>query len=79
MSAWRVIITDTESLTGVAPVCPEQDDPEGRHRILDEHADMQSLDGVFDCCPHPHIETWSETAAVTVAIELTHADADLCS
>lgn len=79
MSAWRVIITDTESMTGVAPVCPEQADPEGRHRILDEHADLQSEHGVFDCCPHPHIECWSEGVAQVMAESLTAAEAEICS
>ena len=56
---WRVIITDSESLTGVAPVCEHQDDPTGPHAL----DGMQLVDSVCDCCPHPHIETYNERYA----------------
>lgn len=82
MSAWRVIITDSESMTGVAPVCedpghignavtaglePEEEDTRGTGPL------------VFDCCPHPHIETWGEATAEKLARDLTEADAEACS
>ncbi|MFL6145599.1 MAG: hypothetical protein ACJ72N_27525 [Labedaea sp.] len=76
MSAWRVILTDSESLTGVAPVCSEQRNPEGPHCVTDWRVD---LDGVFDCCPHPHIECWSETMAARIAELLTQTEAEICS
>jgi hypothetical protein len=78
MSKWRVIITDTESLTGVAPIC---ESPEHAKSAAHQAGDDQELgaDWVYDCCPHPHIETWSETTAATVALKLTHADAEACS
>ena len=31
MSEWRVIITDSETLNGVALVCPQQREPGGGH------------------------------------------------
>ncbi len=73
MTAWRVIITDSESMTGVAPVCEDpshdparhDDDPDGTH--------------VFNCCPGPHIETYDELSASIVAATLTANDARLCS
>lgn len=67
MSDWRVIITDTESMTGVAPVCRSED-----------HADS-SENQVFDCCPHPQIETWNEHNARELAEILTDTDAETCS
>lgn len=71
---WRVIITDSESLTGVAPVCPQQNDYE-MHGIPDCAATDTS--GVYDCCPGPYIETWSETTAARVAELLTQAGAEM--
>lgn len=65
---WRVIFTDSESLTGVAPECPEAGN---------EHED-ESDGGVYDCCPHPHIETYSEPGAVKLAALLTELDAGPC-
>lgn len=66
MAAWRVIFTDSESMTGVAPVC-NQDGTMGHlaHEVL-------------DCCPHPHFELYSEGDALRVARELTMIDAKLC-
>lgn len=66
MSAWRVIFTDSESLTGIAPVCTEP----GRHEI--------DIDTVYDCCPGPHIECWSERRAKEIAAALTEAEAEVC-
>jgi hypothetical protein len=70
MTVWRVVLTDSESLSGVAPVCPG-----GGHRSDDDpfyHA-------VYDCCPGPHIECFSPAAAEHIAGHLSHADAEVCS
>jgi hypothetical protein len=78
MSAWRVIITDSESMTGVAPVCARQSDVDGPHAIPGTPWGTDDS-GVYDCCPGPHIETWSVPAAAALAALLTAADAELCS
>lgn len=64
MSLWRVIMTDSESPTGIAPVCETK------------HQDDDRI-GVYDCCPGPHIECWSEGIASTMAVALTVAEAKL--
>jgi hypothetical protein len=64
---WRVIITDSESLTGVAPVCESTHEGDG--------ADYW----VYDCCPYPQIETYSEDGARRVAAILTELEAGMCS
>lgn len=73
---WRVIITDSESLTGVAPVC---DSPEhakyARRSGMDEG--NTGPDWVFDCCPHPQIELWGEANAILVAEIFNQAGAGL--
>lgn len=68
MMKWRIVVTDSESDTGVAPVCTGE--PHGGH----EH-DL----AVLDCCPEPHIECWTFSAATRVAAALNDADAELCS
>lgn len=73
-SRWRVIITDSESPTGVAPVCTE-----GRSNalhVIDDYpgGPERDEDGVYDCCPWPQFDTYSQdTAAYLVA--LLNADA----
>lgn len=59
---WRAIITDSESRSGVAPVCPKHDNA-----------------WVLDCCPHPHIECWSERIAEIVAGHLSDVEAEIAS
>lgn len=71
MSAWRVIATDSESLSGVAPAC------ETVHQ--DNELGEPDLTGVYDCCPGPHIECWSESVADEVSKAFTTADAELCT
>jgi hypothetical protein len=74
MSAWRVIFTDSEMQSGVAPVCPQPDahamnfggPPDDPH-VYDE------------CCVGPHIECWTERAAGRVADALNEANAEECS
>lgn len=79
---WRTIITDTESMTGVAPVCEHPDhSPSAITAGLKEGEDGTKGTGplVFDCCPHPHIETWGESSAERLAQALTEQDAEVCS
>lgn len=73
---WRTVYTDSESLTGVAPECPYQDDP-AKHTIPDDPT-LANAEGVYDCCPHPHIECWGEASAVALAVFLTAMEAELC-
>jgi hypothetical protein len=74
---WRVIITDTESLTGVAPVCEYQSSYD-HHGIPGDTPALDDL-GVYDCCPQPHIECWSERDARRIAADLTESSAEPCS
>jgi hypothetical protein len=69
MTTWRTIMTDSESLTGVAPTCPDQDDATKHNPGFD--GDPADATGVYDCCPGPHIEVWSEATAETLAETLT--------
>jgi len=69
---WRTIDTDTESRTGVAPVCDNQ------HTGLDYNGSEPDPHGVYDCCPHPHIETYMEDNAERLAALLTELDAGPC-
>lgn len=74
---WRVIITDSESLTGVAPVCESKEHAKNAAKSgMEEGA---GADWVFDCCPYPQIETWSEVKATLIAEVLTLAEAEICS
>lgn len=74
-SRWRVIITDSESPTGLAPVC-SGDNSDALHMIHDfPGGPKRDEDGVYDCCPWPQIETYSEAWA-TYLVELLNADAE---
>lgn len=75
---WRVIFTDSESGTGVAPVCEHRGDVT-KHSSGDGFGVEADPSGVYDCCPHPHIETWSEGGAAHLAELLTNLDAQPCS
>lgn len=79
---WRVINTDTEGPTGFAPVC-EDPGHEGAAVVCGLEPGEEGALGtgplVLDCCPHPHVETWSEEAAMAMAISLTVHEAELCS
>ena len=68
MSAWRVIITDSELESGVAPVCT----------AAPNHTDGDDP-WVYDCCPGPHIECFSDKAAGLIARALTETEAEVCS
>jgi hypothetical protein len=71
---WRVIITDSELETGVAPVCPQPD----VHAMM--HGGTPDDPFVYDeCCVGPHIECFTECAAPPIAHLLTQAEAEVCS
>ncbi|NJP71935.1 hypothetical protein HCJ99_13840 [Streptomyces sp. C1-2] len=72
---WRVIITDSESPTGIAPVCTgERSD--ALHTIPDFPGGPKRDDeGVYDCCPWPQIETGS-TVMAAYLVELLNADTE---
>lgn len=73
MTTWRVILTDSESLTGVAPICEHQDDPR-HHSSGDGFGKVADSRGVYDCCPGPHLELWSEDRAAAMAALFTEID-----
>jgi hypothetical protein len=75
VNKWRLIGTDSESLSGVAPVCPTQNDATQHTGYDGTEADPS---GVYDCCPQPHIECWTEGNAVLVLAKLNHAAAQVC-
>lgn len=78
MTTWRVIVTDTYGLTGVAPTCPDQDDYT-KHSTGDGYMkEPADASGVYDCCPWPQIECWSPDDAAAVAERLTSAGAEAC-
>jgi len=72
---WRLIITDSESPTGLAPACTgERSD--ALHMIDDYPGGPQrDEDGVYDCCPYPQIETYS-TVWAEYLVELLNAGAE---
>lgn len=75
---WRTIFTDTESQTGVAPVCKEQGDTSGGHGQFEGLKVWADEHGVYDCCNWPHLETYSEQGAKRLAELLTELDAGPC-
>lgn len=75
---WRTIVTDSESLTGLAPVCAG-----GRSDALHQIPDypggpIRDESGFYDCCPWPLIETYS-TAVAAYLVALLNADAEQAS
>jgi hypothetical protein len=72
---WRLIITDTELPTGVAPVCP----------LPEVHGMMHggpAWDELYDeCCATvgPHLECWSMSAAREVLNLLNRHFVEVCS
>ncbi|MFE5662423.1 hypothetical protein ACFQ7W_00635 [Streptomyces niveus] len=70
---WRVIVTDTESPTGFAPAC-RASTSDDVHMIADFHGGpIRDEYGVYDCCPWPQVETFSEPFAAYV-VALLNAD-----
>lgn len=81
---WRLVITDSESLSGIAPACTQSRTDGGLHDLGQNMGDPDDLSrwddhGVYDCCPHPHIECWTELAARPVLAALNAANAEPCS
>jgi len=71
---WRIIITDSEQPTGVAPICPRPD----VHAMM--HGGPPTDDQVYDdCCAGPHLECWNPRAAQGVLAALNSACAEVCS
>lgn len=71
---WRVVITDSESPTGVALVCTG--DRSNALHMIDDYpgGPVRDEDGVYDCCPWPQFDTYSAPLAVYL-VELLNADA----
>lgn len=75
---WRIIHTDSESPTGLAPVCSgERSDS---LHMIEDYPDGPARDeeGVYDCCPGPQIETYSPVWAAYL-VELLNADGEKAS
>ena len=73
---WRVIITDSENLDGVAPVCPNQNDYT-KHSTGDGYMKEPADDvGVYGCCPYPQIEGMNERQA-SALVEVLNAAYEL--
>jgi hypothetical protein len=79
---WRVVITDSESMTGVAPICVRQDERGSPH----DHGDQRQMydlrfdaTGVYDCCPEPHIETYSTSTAAFLVELMNLRNVRMCT
>jgi hypothetical protein len=73
---WRIIGTDSETDSGVAPICPKPD----VHAMM--HGGTPDDGAVYDeCCSQagPHLECWSETAALEVQAMLNRLGVEVCS
>lgn len=71
--SWRAVLTDSESLDGVALVCTAEG-ADDKHTVLDLGSGPQRDEhGVYDCCPWPQFETYSSTLA-TYLVALLNAD-----
>lgn len=70
---WRVIITDSESPTGIAPVCTAEGDADLHLWANFGQGLVRVDDGVWDCCPTPQIDTFS-TVFASYLVELLNAD-----
>lgn len=72
---WRVIYTDSESATGVAPVCTASGDDDEHKLVALGRGPFRDEEGVYDCCPTPQFETYS-TILAPYLVELLNADAE---
>lgn len=72
---WRVIDTDTELPTGVAPVCPHPDIHGAMHGGPVTDAELYD-----ECCATvgPHLQCWSESAALEVQAMLNRLNVEFC-
>lgn len=76
---WRVVLTDSEAMTGVAPECDTATVIGGLHDLGTDHlGQWHGFDevGVYDCCPKPHLECGTERHANAVMNALNDADAE---
>lgn len=78
---WRAVYTDTERCTGVAPVCSQANVSGGPHDVDGAGTAGNGYDaqGVYDCCPGPHLETWDEGFASDLADDLNRYNVRLCT
>lgn len=72
MSKWRVILTDSESESGIAPICEQPDE----HKL--NHCSPKQP-WVFDCCRGPHLECGTETWAKALVALFNLAEVQECS
>ena len=75
-TTWRIIDTDTELPTGVAPACPLPD----VHAMM--HGGPATDTAIYDeCCATvgPHLECWSEYSAIEVCAMLNRLRVEVCS
>lgn len=72
---WRIIITDSESPTGVAPVCTAEGDADLHLWANFGNGIERVVDGVWDCCPDPQFDTYS-TVLAAYLVELLNADTE---
>jgi len=75
---WRLIGTDSESDSGVAPVCRQPD----VHAMLTPAGEVGRPDDTFvyaECCGHPHLECWTPHNAVLVRDFLNSLGVEVCS
>lgn len=72
---WRVIGTDTESDSGVAPACPFPD----VHVMV--HGDVHDGNVYDECCgaTGPHLQCWTPAAALEVCAMLNRLGVEVCS
>lgn len=78
---WRVIFTDSESESGVAPVCPRQREDGWEHDRRAQGEGESGFDeyGIYDCCPHPHLEAGSTEQAKALVKMLNEFAVEVCS
>lgn len=75
---WRVIITDSETESGVAPVCPKPD----VHAMMHGGAPTDPFT-YEECCEgsdgKPHLECWGPRKARAVRDILNSLEVEVCS
>lgn len=70
---WRVIVTDSESPTGIAPVCTAEGEADLHLWANFGNGIERVIDGVWDCCPDPQFDTYS-TVLAPYLVALLNAD-----
>lgn len=74
---WRIIITDSEQPTGVAPECSAMTSPLSAMSLHWVDGKINTY-GVWDCCPHPHLECWTPVRAQALAAMLNDSEVQVC-